>query len=193
MVFENSVPKANFGQNIRRDSPNGSLTADSRSLQTATLKHSNLARLKPYFVGQVSLHVTHCRCSKLLIQLWILSISFWTHCCWCKGCSVVRHAFKRYSFCESCRSCSSWRLALRRTASFCLKTRSRCSLSSLLSFWIRTALFCRYLCSWCCLRSSIPLWNLVAEFSQSLCKRCSRCWGVSCLNGPSLLKVMLLT
>ena len=38
MVFENSVPKANFGQNIR-DSPNGSLTADSRSLQTATLKN----------------------------------------------------------------------------------------------------------------------------------------------------------
>ena len=37
MVFENSVPKANFGQNIR-DSPNGSLTADSRSLQTATHK-----------------------------------------------------------------------------------------------------------------------------------------------------------
>ena len=36
MIFENSVPKANFGQNIR-DSPNGSLTADSRSLQTATL------------------------------------------------------------------------------------------------------------------------------------------------------------
>ena len=37
MIFENSLPKANFGQNIR-DSPNGSLTADSRSLQTATLK-----------------------------------------------------------------------------------------------------------------------------------------------------------
>ena len=37
MFFENSLPKANFGQNIR-DSPNGSLTADSRSLQTATLK-----------------------------------------------------------------------------------------------------------------------------------------------------------
>ena len=36
MIFENSLPKANFGQNIR-DSPNGSLTADSRSLQTATL------------------------------------------------------------------------------------------------------------------------------------------------------------
>ena len=41
MVFENSVPKANFGQNIR-DSPNGSLTADSRSLQTATLKSSTV-------------------------------------------------------------------------------------------------------------------------------------------------------
>ncbi|XP_068717281.1 uncharacterized protein [Montipora capricornis] len=39
MIFENSLPKANFGQNIR-DSPNGSLTADSRSLQTATLKSS---------------------------------------------------------------------------------------------------------------------------------------------------------
>ena len=38
MIFENSLPKANFGQNIR-DSPNGSLTADSRSLQTATLKY----------------------------------------------------------------------------------------------------------------------------------------------------------
>ena len=37
MIFENSLSKANFGQNIR-DSPNGSLTADSRSLQTATLK-----------------------------------------------------------------------------------------------------------------------------------------------------------
>ena len=36
MIFENSLPKANYGQNIR-DSPNGSLTADSRSLQTATL------------------------------------------------------------------------------------------------------------------------------------------------------------
>ena len=41
MIFENSLPKANFGQNIR-DSPNGSLTADSRSLQTATLKFGEL-------------------------------------------------------------------------------------------------------------------------------------------------------
>ena len=40
MIFENSLPKANFGQNIR-DSPNGSLTADSRSLHTATLNHVN--------------------------------------------------------------------------------------------------------------------------------------------------------
>ena len=32
-----SLPKANFGQNIR-DSSNGSLTADSRSLRTSTLK-----------------------------------------------------------------------------------------------------------------------------------------------------------
>ena len=40
MIFENSLPKANLGQNIR-DSPNGSLTADSRSLQTATLNHVN--------------------------------------------------------------------------------------------------------------------------------------------------------
>ena len=40
MIFENSLPKANFGQNIR-DSPNGSLTADSRSLQTATLKDTS--------------------------------------------------------------------------------------------------------------------------------------------------------
>ena len=40
MIFENSLPKANFGQNMR-DSPNGSLTADSRSLQTATLNHVN--------------------------------------------------------------------------------------------------------------------------------------------------------
>ena len=40
MIFENSLPKANFGQNIR-DSPNGSLTADSRSLQTATLNPVN--------------------------------------------------------------------------------------------------------------------------------------------------------
>ena len=39
MVFENSLPKAYFGQNIR-DSPNGSFTADSRSLQTATLNTS---------------------------------------------------------------------------------------------------------------------------------------------------------
>ena len=38
MIFENSLPKANFGQNIR-DLPNGSLTADSRSLQTATLNY----------------------------------------------------------------------------------------------------------------------------------------------------------
>ena len=40
MIFENSLSKANFGQNIR-DSPNGSLTADSRSLQTATLKYAD--------------------------------------------------------------------------------------------------------------------------------------------------------
>ena len=40
MIFEKSLPKANFGQNIR-DSPNGSLTADSRSLQTATLNYFN--------------------------------------------------------------------------------------------------------------------------------------------------------
>ena len=37
MIFENSLPKVNFGQNIR-DSPIWSLTADSPSLQTATLK-----------------------------------------------------------------------------------------------------------------------------------------------------------
>ena len=43
MIFENSLPKANFGQNIR-DSPNGSLTADSQSLQTATLKRTQFAQ-----------------------------------------------------------------------------------------------------------------------------------------------------
>ena len=130
------------------------------------LKHSNLARLKPCFVGQASLHVTRCRCSKLLILLWNLAISSWTHCCWCKGCSAVCHPFKRYSSPKSFRSCSSWRLALRRTESFCLKTCSRCSLSSLLSFWIRTAWFCRCLSSRCCLCSSVSFWNLVAEFSR---------------------------
>ena len=31
MIFENNVPEGILGQNIR-DSPNGSLTADSRSL-----------------------------------------------------------------------------------------------------------------------------------------------------------------
>ena len=46
MIFENSLPKANFGQNIR-DSPNGSLTADSRSLQTATLKLSSYHLIHP--------------------------------------------------------------------------------------------------------------------------------------------------
>ena len=55
MIFENSLPKANFGQNIR-DSPNGSLTADSRSLQTATLNkqtaNSTLqSRLREYLRG----------------------------------------------------------------------------------------------------------------------------------------------
>ena len=50
MIFENSLPKANFGQNIR-DSPNGSLTADSRSLQTATLNFLsfNVFSLNPSF------------------------------------------------------------------------------------------------------------------------------------------------
>lgn len=37
MIFENSLPKGIFGKNIR-DSPNGSLTTDSRSLQVAILK-----------------------------------------------------------------------------------------------------------------------------------------------------------
>ena len=55
MIFENSLPKANVGQNIR-DSPNGSLTADSRSLQTATLNkliaNSTLqSRLREYLRG----------------------------------------------------------------------------------------------------------------------------------------------
>ena len=36
-IVYHSLPKANFGQNIR-DSSNGSLTADSRSLRTSTLK-----------------------------------------------------------------------------------------------------------------------------------------------------------
>ena len=36
-IIYHSLPKANFGQNIR-DSSNGSLTADSRSLRTSTLK-----------------------------------------------------------------------------------------------------------------------------------------------------------
>ena len=35
--FENSLPKGIFGQNIR-DLPNGSLTADPRSSQAASLK-----------------------------------------------------------------------------------------------------------------------------------------------------------
>ena len=60
MVFENSVPKANFGQNIR-DSPNGSLTADSRSLQTATL---NAVDMKTKSVISISQH--HC-----LIFVWV--------------------------------------------------------------------------------------------------------------------------
>ena len=51
MIFENSLPKANLGQNIR-DSPNGSLTADSRSLPAATVKemcHNSLVLLlNPY-------------------------------------------------------------------------------------------------------------------------------------------------
>ena len=37
MIFENSLPKGIFDKNIR-DSPNGSLTTDSRSLQVAILK-----------------------------------------------------------------------------------------------------------------------------------------------------------
>ena len=37
MNFENNLPKGIFGQNIR-ESPNGSLTADSRSLPAAILK-----------------------------------------------------------------------------------------------------------------------------------------------------------
>ena len=36
-IVYHSLPKANFGQNIR-DSSNGSLTADFRSLRTSTLK-----------------------------------------------------------------------------------------------------------------------------------------------------------
>ena len=36
-IIYHSLPKANFGQNIR-DSSNGSPTADSRSLRTSTLK-----------------------------------------------------------------------------------------------------------------------------------------------------------
>ena len=36
-IVYHSLPKANFGQNIR-DSSNGSLTADSPSLRTSTLK-----------------------------------------------------------------------------------------------------------------------------------------------------------
>ena len=53
MIFENSLPKANFGQNIR-DSPNGSLTADSRSLQTATLKFLDLESGRLFEVGAYS-------------------------------------------------------------------------------------------------------------------------------------------
>ena len=41
MIFENSLPKGTSGQNIR-DSPNGSLSADSRSLQAAILKSLSL-------------------------------------------------------------------------------------------------------------------------------------------------------
>ena len=44
MIFENSLPKANFGPNIR-DSTNGSLTADSRSLQTVTLNVKKVIKL----------------------------------------------------------------------------------------------------------------------------------------------------
>ena len=45
MIFENSLSKANFGPNIR-DSTNGSLTADSRSLLTVTLKQQRRRRLR---------------------------------------------------------------------------------------------------------------------------------------------------
>ena len=44
MIFENSLPKAYFGQNIS-DSTNGSLTADSGSLQTTTLKEPLSSRV----------------------------------------------------------------------------------------------------------------------------------------------------
>ena len=39
MIFENSSPKGIFGPNMS-DPPNWSLTANSRSLQTAALKYS---------------------------------------------------------------------------------------------------------------------------------------------------------
>ena len=51
MNFENNLPKGIFGQNIG-DSPNGSLTADSRSLPTAIVNelcHNSLVLLlNPY-------------------------------------------------------------------------------------------------------------------------------------------------
>ena len=46
MIFENSLPKGTSGQNIR-DSPNGSLSADSRSLQAAILKSLSLIFFPP--------------------------------------------------------------------------------------------------------------------------------------------------
>ena len=42
MIFENSSPKGIFGPNMS-DSPNWSLTANSRSLQAAALKREYLS------------------------------------------------------------------------------------------------------------------------------------------------------
>ena len=72
MFFENSLPKANFGQNIR-DSPNGLLTADSRSLQTASLKFfRNLLHRQMFFLIQ-----TDCFNTSFLFQPCTLFKSFY--------------------------------------------------------------------------------------------------------------------
>ena len=52
MIFENSSPKGIFGPNVS-DSPNWSLTANSRSLQAAALKFN--AEIWPVIRGVTTL------------------------------------------------------------------------------------------------------------------------------------------
>ena len=150
-----------------------------------------------------SLHVSHCRCSKLFIVslLWKFAISCTLNPCiaalWCRGWSLFLHWLERYSsrvFRRSRKSCCpllrvlasnnivltvNFQLALPLLIAVIkiLFAAFRCSVSSLVSFSFNCELFAApvHICNHCSL-SSVSCWWCGLRWAN----RCFLCSAVSC-------------